>query len=456
MFKICRYYLLGSILLLAPLSLLSQQIWPKSPQADRWVDSLMNEMSLDERIGQLFMVTAYSNKDASHVNNIKYMLRQFHVGGIIFMQGDPLSQAKLTNEYQSISKLPLVIAQDAEWGLNMRLKQTMGFPKNMTLGAIRDDSLLYEMGQEMGDHLRRIGVHINFAPVVDINNNPKNPVIHYRSYGENKFNVSRKGILFSKGLMSSGVMPCAKHFPGHGDTGTDSHHTLPVLPHSKRRLDTLELYPFFQMVRHGIPSMMVAHLHIPSLDTVERAASLSPEIVEGILRSKLQYDGLLFTDALNMRGVMKYGSPGEVALQAIKAGNDILLSPEHVGSSFVKIKNAVKNGELSQWELDLHIRRILYAKYHLGLHRFRRIPLGNIEQDLKSISTKMLRKALYESAITLPKNKGKLLPLKQLERRKIAYVQFGGKPQSVFQEVLKNMLRSRLSFIQEIFRQEIA
>lgn len=419
-------------------TLFSQPFWEPTPHADRWVDSVLNQLSLEQKVAQMFMVTAYSNQGPSHVNSIRYILQKYQVGGLIFMQGDPLTQAQLTNEYQASSRVPLLIAQDAEWGLGMRLQGTQSYPRNLTLGAIRDDSLIFDLGAEIGYELNRIGVHMNFAPVVDVNNNPRNPVINDRSFGENKYNVARKGIMFSKGMESMGVLGCAKHFPGHGDTDTDSHVDLPILQHDLPRLDTLELYPFMHLINNDVPAMMVAHLSIPALDsTPHLGASLSPVIIQDLLRKKLKYQGLVITDALNMEGVTKHFSPGELAVQAVKAGNDILLSPTQVGASITALKRAIDAGEIHPWIIDARVRRILYAKYRVGLNRFRPISLNNIQQEINDVHTRILQKRLYEGALTLPLNQQRLLPLHHLEQRKIAYIQIGGGANNAFEQRMK-------------------
>ena len=405
--------------------------------ARQWADSVMRRMNMDEKIGQLFMVAAYSNRDQRHVNEIRHLVQEYALGGLIMMQGNPAAQVNLLNAYQSIARVPLLVSQDAEWGLSMRLDQTMRFPYNMTLGAIRDDSLLYQLGREYARQLSRVGVHINFAPVVDVNNNPANPVINYRSFGENKYNVARKGVFLSLGMQDYGVLPCAKHFPGHGDTDTDSHYALPLITHDKARLDTLELYPFAKLAQAGVASMMVAHLSIPALDSTPNLAStLSPLIVEGLLQKELGFEGLVFTDALNMQGVTRYYRPGEADLRALLAGNDMLLFSEDVPTAVKAIRNAVESGQLSRAALERRVRKILMAKYRVGLSHRQPIPTKGLDEDLHTNEALMLRRKLYEAAITLAKNEGDVLPLRGLENRKIAYVQIGGKSENAFDNTL--------------------
>jgi len=395
-------------------------------------------MTLDEKVGQLFMVATFSNKSEQEYAYIERMVRERHLGGLIFMQGTANQQALLVNRYQRAARVPLLIGQDAEWGLDMRLDDTPRFPKNMTLGAIEDDSLLYDMGAQIAEHLRRVGVTINFAPVVDVNNNPNNPVINYRSFGENKHNVARKGIMLSKGLQDNGVMACAKHFPGHGDTDTDSHHDLPILTHSSERLDTLELYPFVKLSQAGVQAAMVAHLYIPSIDpTPNQATTLSPLVVKELLREKIGFEGLIFTDALNMQGVAKYYPNGEAAYRAFLAGNDVLLFPENIPRAISLIKEAVEDGRIEQRDLDERVMRILKAKYSVGLDHYLPLSVAGISASLNTSRSQVLIKKLYEASTTLAKNQNDLIPLDRLPQRKIAYVQIGGRSNNSFDVTLK-------------------
>ncbi|MEK6614794.1 MAG: glycoside hydrolase family 3 N-terminal domain-containing protein, partial [Bacteroidota bacterium] len=273
-----------------------------------WSDSVFNTLTPTQRIGQLFMVAAYSTAQTD-TSKIKRIIDSCGIGGLIFMQGEPTQQAALTNYYQSKSKVPLLISIDAEWGLDMRLAHTVRFPRQMTLGAISSeaDTLIYFMGKEIAKHCKRLGIHVNFAPVADINNNPLNPVISSRSFGENKITVTRKSLLYMKGMQDAGVLAVAKHFPGHGDTDSDSHKTLPTITCSKERMDSLELFPFKKLFTEGVGGVMVAHLFIPAYDSSTNTAStLSPPIVTDLLKNELKFEGLIFTDALNMKGVSDY------------------------------------------------------------------------------------------------------------------------------------------------------
>src|SRR5690606_17663225 len=298
---------------------------------ENWVDSVYNSLSTNEKFGQLFMVAAYSNRDAKHVNELTDMVKNQKIGGVIFFQGGPVRQANITNTLQKNSKVPLFVGIDAEWGLGMRLDSTFVYPWNMNLGAIQDDKLIEQMGYQMGEQSQRLGIHFMFAPVVDVNTNPNNPIIGNRSFGESKENVANKAAALMRGMQSHKVFATAKHFPGHGDTAADSHYTLPLISFDKKRLDFIELYPYKKLIKEGLASVMVAHLSVPALESNKSVAtSLSYSTVTKLLKEELNFKGLIFTDALNMKGVTNYKSPGDVDLEAFLAGNDVLLFPENV------------------------------------------------------------------------------------------------------------------------------
>ena len=403
-----------------------------------WAKRTLDSLTLDEKIGQLFMIAAYSNQNEKSYAYMEKLVEEEHLGGLIFMQGGPGRQVNLINRYQDAAKVPLLIAQDSEWGLAMRLDSTVKFPRNMTLGAIANDTLIYQMGREVGEECRRVGVHINFAPVVDVNNNPGNPVINDRSFGENRERVARKGIAMFKGLERGKTIACAKHFPGHGDTDADSHKELPVILHDRQRLDSIELYPFKKMIEHGVPSVMVAHLYIPALDSTENQAStLSPKIVRELLKEEMGFHGLVVTDALGMQGVAKYYKEGEVDLKALLAGNDVLLFSGNVPKAKEMIKKAVESGEVTQRELDRTVLKILIAKEWLGLNQDRMVDGIPDAEEVNAAKAYVLRKKLYQNAITLVNNEEKVVPLTRLEERKIAHVQIGGKDNGPFYQTLR-------------------
>ena len=330
-----------------------------------WIDSVFASLSEEERIAQLFIISAYSNKSIEHVNYISSQIEKYNVGGLIFFQGGPFRQTELINLYQNKAKTPLLIGLDAEWGIGMRLDSTIVFPHQMMLGAIQNDSLIYEFGKDVALQCKTVGVHINFAPVVDINNNSLNPVINSRSFGEDKENVTRKSYFYMQGMQESGILTSAKHFPGHGDTEADSHYTLPVIKHNKRRIQNLEMYPYKFLIDNGLSGVMVAHLNIPSLEKEEnRASTLSVEIVQKLLKDKLNFKGLIYTDALNMKGVTDHFPPGRIEIEALKAGNDVLLFPVDLAIGIDSIKAAVQRGEISQKRIDESCKKILKAKYY--------------------------------------------------------------------------------------------
>ena len=381
-----------------------------------WADSVFTTLTPDERIAQLFMVAAYSNKDSSHIKKINRLIEEYDIGGLIFFQGGPIRQAKLTNHYQSLAKTPLLIAMDAEWGLAMRLDSTIKFPYQMTLGAIQDDTLIYDMGAEIARQCKRMGVHVNLAPVVDINSNPKNPVIGYRSFGEDKRNVARKGIAYMDGMQDNGVLANAKHFPGHGDSDIDSHKDLPVINHVWQRLDTIELYPFRELIKNGLGSIMTAHLYFPALeDAVNTPSTLSRNIVTGLLRDTLGFKGITFTDALNMGGVTKFYEPGEVDVKALLAGNDILLFSQDVPKAINSIKNAIENGEITQDEIDRRCKRILAAKQWTQVKDNQSVIIKDLNKDLNTIEAENLKRKLIESSLTLLSDRNGLVPLRELD-----------------------------------------
>ena len=408
-------------------------------EQERWVDSILSSMSIDQKIGQLFMIQAYSNRDSVHENKIKAMIQDYHIGNLIFMQGTPIKQAQLTNTYQSLSKTPLMIGFDGEWGLDMRLQNTYRFPWNMTLGAIQDNSLIRKFGEHLGSHAKRIGIHVNFAPVVDINTNPLNPIIGNRSFGESKKNVTLKAIEFTQGMQSKGVLANAKHFPGHGDTATDSHLKLPVLNFSKERLDSIELYPYKRVFEAGMSSVMTAHLSIPILESNPKLpTSLSQKVITDLLKVKLGFLGLIFTDGLNMKGAANYSNSTEINLAAIQAGNDVLLIPQDIPESVSLIKKSIETGVLSVDRIEESVRKILLAKYKVGLHLYKPIDTLNLINDLNRLEDDVLHRELVKNSMTIIKNDKKILPVRDLKKyEKIAYVAMGDDDGDLFLETLR-------------------
>jgi beta-glucosidase-like glycosyl hydrolase/CubicO group peptidase (beta-lactamase class C family) len=403
-----------------------------------WVDSVYNHMNFDERVGQLFMVAAFSNKDSLHVKSIQELIKCYHIGGIIFFQGGPGRQARLTNKYQQMSPVPLFIGIDAEWGLAMRLDSINRFPWNMTLGAIQDLSLIRKVGVEYGKQAHRIGAHFDFAPVLDINTNPKNPIIGNRSFGEDKINVTSRAMELMKGIQSQGVFATGKHFPGHGDTSVDSHYSLPVVNFTKERLFDTEFYPYKRLFAEGLASVMVAHLQVPSLEPRQGyPSSISYNVVTNVLQKQLGFQGLIFTDALNMKGASNFKTPGEIDLEAFMAGNDILLFPENVPLALDKFCVAYQDSILTEERLAWSVKKILKYKYRVGLDMYRPIVTKNLTSDLNPVADEALQYELYENAITVIKNEDETLPIKNLETEKIAYVKLGDDMHSPFLSALQ-------------------
>ena len=402
-----------------------------------WVDSVYNTLSFNEKVGQLFMVAAYSNKDETHFQAIEKLIKDNKIGGLIFFQGGPVRQARLTNRFQAKSKVPLFIGIDAEWGLSMRLDSTFKFPWNMTLGAIRDLRLIEKMGTNMGKESKRLGIHFNFAPVIDINTNPLNPIIGNRSFGEDKKNVTDHAIALMNGVQSQGVFSTGKHFPGHGDSSTDSHSSLPLISFSKERLDLVELYPYKRMFDSGLESVMVAHLNIPSLEPRENyPSSISYNVVTNLLKSELKFEGLIFTDALNMKGASNFKKAGEIDLEAFLAGNDILLFPENVPLAYDKMYEAFQNGLITEKRLEESVKKILHYKFKAGLNKYKPVDVNNLFNDLNPTINTALEYQLYENAITVLKNKSEILPITNLNQ-KIAYVKLGDDSNYSFVSTLK-------------------
>lgn len=405
---------------------------------NKWIDSVFNSLSPRQRIAQLFMVAAYSNKDMKHVREISELVDKYNIGGLIWMQGGPVRQAKLANYYQSKAKTPLLYSIDGEWGLSMRLDSTPQYPKQMTLGAIKNDSLIFYMGKQIALECKRLGIHVNFAPDIDVNNNPSNPVIGMRSFGEDKFKVAQKGTMYMLGMQSEQVMANGKHFPGHGDTDVDSHKGLPLINHSRERLDSLELYPFRYLFDRGLASVMVAHLQIPALDTTQNLAStLSSKVVTDLLRNEMGFKGLVFTDALNMKGVSKYFEPGRVDVKALLAGNDVLLFSENVAKAIEAIEKAIDNGEISRAEVEKRCKRILQAKYWCGLNQKQEIVSRNLQQQINTKESKELNDRIGRAVISVLKNENDFLPLKNTDTLRIAEISFGDPKPNAFFEMLK-------------------
>lgn len=405
---------------------------------DKWLNRQVAQMSLDEKIGQLFMVAANGDGDSEQHAKLLRFVTQNHIGGVCFFKGEADLQLALTQMLQKQSKTPLLIGIDGEWGLAMRLKKTFKYPWNMTLGASADDALVEAMGRQLGKHCKRMGIHINFAPVVDVNNNAENPIIGNRSFGESPKNVVRKSRAFIRGIHRENVMVSAKHFPGHGDTATDSHKNLPYLPFKRSRLEKVELYPYRQLLKDGhLDAVMVGHLNVPTLTKGKMPASLSYEVCTNLLQKELGFKGLIITDGLNMSGVYQNKDSTMVALKAFKAGNDILLIPKSFEKSFDHIKKAVQDGSIVEERLNHSVKKILKAKKKLGLWQ-QKVPLiKGLYQDLNTPKDEVLKMKLMKSAITLVKNRRAVLPIEDLSKARIAYVKVGDDVGTTFLETLR-------------------
>lgn len=396
-------------------------------QPHAWVDSVFNSLTPQERVAQLFMVRAHSNLGEAYIDSVARVIEQEQLGGMVLFQGGPVRHAHVINQYQRLSKVPLLIALDGEWGLGMRLPDsTISYPYQMTLGAIQDESLIYQMGRQVAKDFKRLGMHVNFAPVVDVNNNPNNPVIGFRSFGEDKLNVTRKGRAYMKGMDDGGIIVSLKHFPGHGDTDVDSHYDLPVLNFSAERLDSLEMHPFRELIQDGASGIMVAHMHIPSLDaTPNMPSSISKPIVTDILKDRLGFNGLIFTDAMDMKGVTKFFPDGEADLQAIIAGVDVLELSENSGRAIRMVMEAIESGRIDQASIDERVKKVLASKYWLGLNQERNVMVdpANLYMELNRMESHILNQKLADAAITLLNGDQ---AIKQLEAgRKTAIVSIG-------------------------------
>ncbi len=404
-----------------------------------WVDSVLHTLSTEEKIAQLIMIRAYSNQGIKHKEKIRNTITKYKVGGLVFFQGGPKRQAKLCNEYQAISKIPLLIAMDGEWGLGMRLDSTISYPYQMSLGAIQNDSLLLNMSKAMAKQFNRLGVHWNFAPVADINNNPKNPVINFRSFGENPLRVVEKCAHYINGMDAYKILCSVKHFPGHGDTQVDSHETLPLIKHDTTRLQNTELFPFKALIKKGLSGIMVGHLNIPALDsTTNYPTSLSPIIINDLLKGKMGFKGLVVSDAMDMRGLTNYVEKDQAEILALLAGNDIIELVEDVPAAINNIKKAIENGVLSQKLINDKCRRVLKAKYWTGLNDYAPIDTENLSLALNDSSYLPLISKLHQASFTLLNNTSNYIDSIKNKEAKILSIGIGNKQTSHFQKALKS------------------
>lgn len=421
---------LAAAVLLSSVQAEAQSFYEKTRDAERWVKKKFRKLSKDERIAQLMIIRAHSNLGPEHVAEVTALIKKYNVGGLCFFQGGPVRQAVLTNQYQSVAKTPLMISIDGEWGLGMRLDSVINYPRQLMMGATTDARLIYEFGKAVGEQCKRMGIQVNFAPDVDVNNNPLNPVINDRSFGEDKYKVALYGVQYMKGMQDVGVMASAKHFPGHGDVAVDSHKDLPVITKTRAQLDELELFPFREMIKAGVGSIMTGHLAVPAIDTTTNLpSSLSAKNINGVLRSELGFKGISFTDALEMQGVTKFFPKGEASLQSLIAGNDLLCLPGDIPGSIASVKEAIKEGKISWEEINAKVKKVLLAKYHLGLNRITPIDTMNLVNDLNS-QTNRIRTRLSNEALTLVrKQNDAVFPI--APGKKIAYICMGAPAENV-------------------------
>ena len=414
-------------------------------KAVKYADSLYAKLSMDERIGQLYIVALYTNKDQNHISGVRKLVEQERIGGIILMQDDAEQEIPLVNEFQKKSRVPMLFGMDAEWGLYQRIKTAHKFPWAMTLGAIQDNNLVYEMASKIAEDAKKMGIYWNFAPVVDVNTNPKNPIIGNRSFGSDVQNVIAKSLAYAQGLQDNGVLAAIKHFPGHGDTDVDSHLDLPVVKHSLERLNKIELAPFKALMDKKIGGVMIAHLYVPQLEKGKNIpASISYDIVTNLLKNKFRYEGLVITDALNMNAVAKKYPAGELDLRAFKAGNDVLLFSQDVPTGKKLIKEAIQKGEISEKRLEESVKKILKTKYLLGLQNLRPLSSEGINNVLNNDSHAKISEKLYANALTLLKDEKQLFPLREKE---VYYLPLEEASHEVFlQELSKEIKVKKISF----------
>lgn len=414
-------------------------------QEPKWVDSVFNKLSKKEKIAQMFFVAAYTNKTQAFSDSIAKVIKHEKIGGLVFFQGGPGRQVILTNRYQKKARVPLLIASDGEWGLGMRLDSAMSYPYQMALGAVQDKELIYKMGLEVAKDFKRVGMHMNLAPVVDVNNNAKNPVINYRSFGEDKYNVAEKGAAYLKGMQDGGLLVSIKHFPGHGDTDVDSHFDLPQLKFTKERLDSLEMYPFKELIKQGSAGVMIAHMNIPSLDaTPNMPSTLSKPIVTTILKEQIGFKGIVISDAMGMKGVVKYFKDGEADVMGIIAGNDILELSENSKRAVKMVRQAIKDQRLSIERIDESVKKILTAKYWAGLNVKQHINEANVYEEVNRPESIVLRQQMADASMTLLRGREFIRTLTPDKRTVI--LNLGTTDVTVFQKDLQAVYKNSIVY----------
>lgn len=415
----------------------SAQIKLETLMENHWVDSVFNSLTPEQRIAQLVWVNVSQDKVSR--NKVAELVKNFNVGGVIFFQIEPDSLVRTVNYYQSIARTPLLVSMDAEWGVAMRLPGVIPFPYNMMMGASQNPVLIRQSAAEMARQMKRLGIHVSLGPSCDINTQSKNPIIGMRSFGQIPQQVAVNSLAYVEGLQENGIIAIAKHYPGHGDTQSDSHLTLPQLPYNRERLDSIELVPFRMLCRSGVGGIMTAHLNVPQLDSVKGIpSSLSSEIVENILRKEWNYGGLIITDAMNMAGAKSFGNPGEIDVRALKAGNDVIEFPTDAVVTINAIRKALEEKRLSWDEINLKCRRVLAAKYWAGLNKLRVTDSKELITDLNSPTAELLKIKMIEASLTLLENKNNLIPLNRLDTLRIAALSVGESSVTAFQNMLAN------------------
>jgi beta-N-acetylhexosaminidase len=436
-----KYKLIGLLLLLTVISPFKSQ---SQVNLDKllnhpWVDSVFNSLTPDERIAQLIWIDVSGDEDLKKQFKVAELIRRNNFGGLVFFEGTAVKQTQLINYYQSLSRTPLMIAMDAEWGAGMRLDEVQPFPYNMTMGAAANDELIRKCASAMATQLKRLGVQVSFGPVADINTEPQNPIIGMRSFGESRDQVTRKSLAYMKGLQENGIIAVAKHYPGHGDTRSDSHLSLPLLPYPRQRLDSMELYPFKRLSDEGIGGIMTAHMHVPALDpNGEGPSSLSNNAVEGVIRKEWNYKGLIITDAMNMGGATITKKEGSIDVQAIIAGNDVIEFPVDGEATIKAVKEAILKKELTREDIDVKCRRVLAAKFYAGLNHLQPVKIPGLIADLNSSDAQFAQRQVVEAALTLLENKNQLIPFQGLDTLRIAALSIGSSTVTPFQKMLGN------------------
>lgn len=414
-------------------------------QEPKWVDSVFKKLSKRQKIAQMFFVRAHTNFSKAYMDSVGKVIKKEKIGGLVFFQGGPGRQAALTNKYQKLAKVPLLITSDGEWGLGMRLDSVISYPYQMSLGAIQNKELIYKMGLEVAKDFRRIGMHMNLAPVVDVNNNAKNPVINYRSFGENKYNVAEKAGAYLKGMQDGGLLVSIKHFPGHGDTDVDSHYDLPQLKFTKERLDSLEIYPFKQLINEGAAGVMIAHMNIPALDaTPNMPSTLSKPIVTGILKEQLGFKGIIISDAMEMKGVVKFFKDGEADVMGVIAGNDILELSENSKRAVKMVRQAIKDQRLTIERIDESVKKILTAKYWAGLNVNQTVSENNVVAEVNRPESLVLLQQLADASMTLVRGKEYVKTLDPTKRTVI--INLGTPNVTTFQKELETVYKNSVYY----------